>query len=73
MTKRHHFPNAHLSRILACFQKERKKRGWSYGKLAIISGVNVATVHATLTGKSSPSFIVVESIANAFGYHQILS
>lgn len=54
------------------FQEERKRLGWSYATLAARSGVRVASVHEALTGKVKTSWLIVEKIANALGWHQEL-
>lgn len=64
---------AQQKRMLDHFQALRLQFRWSYARLAAESDLDPATVHSALTGKTNPSFITIEAIANAFGLHQELT
>lgn len=62
---------ARQAAMIARFAKERLDRGWSYAELALRARLNTASVHSALTGKSpNIRFVTMESLAQAFGWHQ---
>lgn len=64
---------AHQKRILKHLQAERVKQGLSYARLSAAAGVDPVTIHGALTGSTpAPSFITIEAIANALGFHHEL-
>lgn len=54
--------------ILSALQEIQKVKGYTYDRIAVLSGVNRSTVFRAFSGKISPSLDTVVKIAASMGY-----
>lgn len=54
--------------ILSALQEIQKVKGYTYDRIAVLSGVNRSTVFRAFSGKMAPSLDTVVKIAASMGY-----